>query len=245
MREARVLRAGDRYVTTVPSVDPVGGPDSRPDAAIVTHHAFSFGDHYDPDNTHLGPLTAVNEELVAAGQGYEPHRHSDVEIVTWVLEGALQHEDSAGHFGTIGPGEVQHLSAGGGVEHTERNASSTEPLHFIQMSLVPSAAQLRCDPLPASYQQVYVAGARGRLLSALRLRDGVEMSVAFLDAGDVIAVPSGGPRYVHVARGDIEIADLGEIGVLEVGDSVRVTGSGDLEIRAATRAEVLGWQLSS
>lgn len=238
MPEAQVVRSGDRFVTTVP----FAGPGDGPGAAILSRHAFSFGDHYDPDNIGFGPLTAVNEELVAPGQGFAAHRHSDVEIVTWVLDGALEHQDSVGNRGVIRPGEVQHLSAGRGVEHTERNASSTDPLRFIQMNLVPSQAQLHADPLPPAYQQRDVEGARGRLIPALRVRDGVELAVAFLDPGDVVTVPAGGLRHLHVVRGQV---DLAAIGVLDAGDSARVTSAGRIGVAARTRAEVLVWQLSS
>src|SRR3954452_10402437 len=97
-----------------------------PGEGVSTRHSFSYGAHYDPDNVGFGPLIAINTETLEAGGGYDAHRHADVEIVTWVLEGALHHEDSTGHSGTITSGVAQRLSAGPGVEHTERNASATD-----------------------------------------------------------------------------------------------------------------------
>ncbi len=119
MREIR--RADQRY---------------RTDAdGIVTFHSFSYGAHYDPDNVGFGPLIAINTEQLAPGKGYDEHHHADVEIVTWVLEGALQHADSTGQSGIVRPGTAQRLSAGTGVQHTEQNASADEPLVFVQMML--------------------------------------------------------------------------------------------------------------
>jgi redox-sensitive bicupin YhaK (pirin superfamily) len=119
---------------------------------VSTRHSFSYGAHYDPDNIGFGPLVAINTETLEPGGGYDSHRHADVEIVTWLLGGALEHEDSTGQRGTITPGIAQRLSAGTGVEHTERNASDTEELVFVQMMLVsdhegePSYLQVDVDP---------------------------------------------------------------------------------------------------
>src|SRR5689334_8008817 len=119
-----VRRAGERYR---------GG---EPAAGNETWHAFSFGAHYDPDNVGFGLLSACNEEHLAPGAGFAEHPHRDVEIVTWVVEGVLEHRDSAGHFGIVRPGQAQRLSAGSGVRHTENNAEEG-PLRFVQMWLHP------------------------------------------------------------------------------------------------------------
>ncbi|MFD0347379.1 pirin family protein [Kitasatospora aburaviensis] len=105
---ADLRRTAERYLST-------------PAEGIETRHAFSFAGHYDPRNTHFGALLACNEELLAPGAGFDEHRHRDTEILTWVLEGALAHRDSRGHSGVVRPGMLQHLSAGSGVTHTERN----------------------------------------------------------------------------------------------------------------------------
>ena len=102
---------------------------------VETWHSFSYGAHYDPDQIGFGPIMAINTEHVAPGRGYDVHDHADVEIVTWVLEGVLRHEDSTGQSGDIRPGTAQRLSAGTGVRHSERNASDTEPLVFVQTML--------------------------------------------------------------------------------------------------------------
>ena len=138
MREVR--RSADRFLT-------VGD-------GTVTRHSFSYGAHYDPANVRFGPLVAINVEHLAPGSGYPAHRHSDVEIITWVLEGVLRHEDSTGIAGDVGPGVLQRLSAGPGVQHTEVNASATDPLVFVQMMLAsdhdgdPEIEQRAVEPSP-------------------------------------------------------------------------------------------------
>ncbi|MGH1561353.1 pirin family protein [Mumia sp. DW29H23] len=226
-RDLEVVRSDARYET-------------RRDG-ITTRHSFSYGDHYDPDNLAFGPLRAVNEELLDPGAGYASHRHSDVEIVTWVLDGALAHEDSTGTRGVIRPGEVQHVSARAGVEHTERNASATEPLRFLQMMLVPSDAELADpDPGPPAYRQWDLQGARGYLLDVLRLRDGITLHAALLDAGDEVALPEDGDVHLQVTRGRVDAAGH----VLEAGDVLRARGTGPLTVRAVTSSEILAWHVS-
>lgn len=109
----------------------------RTDAeGITTFHSFSFGSHYDRDNVRLGPILALNEELVAPGAGYDPHRHEDVEIVTWVIDGELAHDDSAGGSGAVHAGQLRRVSAGAGFTHAERNGSDASRLRFVQLMLV-------------------------------------------------------------------------------------------------------------
>lgn len=119
-----VRRSGDRY------------PGGEPDTGIESFHAFSFGPHYDPDNLRFGSILACNEERLAPGAGFDEHPHSHTEIVTWVVPGRLTHRDSTGHESVVAPGDVQRLSAGGGVRHVERN-DGPDPLVFVQMWLAP------------------------------------------------------------------------------------------------------------
>ncbi|KHL18643.1 UNVERIFIED_CONTAM: hypothetical protein LK11_05890 [Mumia flava] len=213
---------------------------------ITTRHSFSYGDHYDPDNVAFGPLRAVNEELLAPGAGYDAHAHADVEIVTWVLDGALAHADSTGVDGTVRPGEVQHVSARTGIEHTERNASATEPLRFLQMMLAPSPDELASpDPGPPVYRQADLAGARGYLIDVLAVRPGVGLQAALLDAGDQVGLDEA-PGMVHlqVSRGSIDLGTPRRRRPhrLEVGDAVRAVDAAGLSVRAVTSAEVLIWR---
>ena len=120
---AEIRRAADRAVTTT--------------SWLKSRHSFSFGDRYDPENTHFGLLLVNNDDIVEPGTGFGTHPHRDMEIVTWVLRGELTHQDSTGNSGIIYPGLAQRMSAGSGILHSEMNDSATEPVHFVQMWVVP------------------------------------------------------------------------------------------------------------
>ncbi|MEU5953717.1 pirin family protein [Streptomyces sp. NPDC047525] len=216
-----VRRSGDRYR---------GG---EPGAGIETFHAFSFGPHYDPDNLRFGAVLACNEERLAPGAGFDEHPHSHTEIVTWVAQGELTHRDSAGHASVVGPGDVQHLSAAGGVRHVERN-DGEDPLVFVQMWLSP----LRPGGEP-SYEVVhgiadstpYAVPAAGALLHVRRL-----------GAGERTAIPDAPFAYVHVVRGEVRLG--GE--QLTAGDAARITAAQGLEAVATEEgaAEMLVWEMA-
>jgi redox-sensitive bicupin YhaK (pirin superfamily) len=211
-----VRRAAQRYVTDADDVR--------------TLHSFSYGVHYDPANVGFGALQAINEERVDAGGGYDAHRHADVEIVTWVLEGALHHEDTTGHAGTVRPGTAQRLSAGSGAEHAERNASATEPLRFVQTML-----RSRHEQAP-EYASVDVPDGPG-LHPAVGIHADAELLVARPDHGVALQVEPAPRALVHVTRGRVEVG--GE--VLGPGDELRAVGPGTLEV--AGRGEALVWRL--
>ena len=214
-----VQRSADRYVTKTDDV--------------TTLHSFSYGAHYDPDNIAFGPIIAINEESVQPGAGYDAHHHADVEIVTWVLDGALAHEDTTGHRGTIEPGIAQRLSAGTGVQHAERNASRTEPLRFIQMML---ASEHVDEP---NYGSVEVDLQPGVLTPTVPVHAPAELFVVRLDAGQTVSVPAAPRSLVHVTRGTIQVA--GES--LEAGDQARATGGSAYDLSASGPADALIWQL--
>ena len=213
-RELR--RAGQRYLT-------VGDGTS-------TRHSFSYGSHYDADNTGFGALVAINTETIAPGAGYDEHRHMDVEIVTWVLAGALAHRDSTGAGGEIRPGTAQRLSAGEGAAHAERNASATEPLVFVQMMLrsrheaAPEYASLEVPSGPGRHDAVAVhADAR---LEVVRPAPAVEVKVA-------------SRVLVHVTRGTVSV----DGGLLAEGDELRCHGPGG-RVRLEGEGEALVWHLA-
>lgn len=216
-----VWRAGERYH---------GGDAGR---GIDTRHAFSFGRFYDPDNVRFGPLTACNEERLAPGAGFAPHVHQDVEIVSWVIEGELTHEDSAGRITVVRPGDLQRMTAGSGIRHAERNAGR-EPLRFLQSWLLP----LRPGGQPG-HQVVrgiadgtpYALPCAGALLHVRRLAD-----------GERTAVPAAPRVYLHVVRGAVALD--GE--TLTEGDAARLSDAGELAVRADAEpgAELLIWELS-
>lgn len=213
-----VRRSDDRYR---------GGETA---AGIESFHALSFGPHYDPDNLRFGAILACNEERLAPGAGFDEHPHSHTEIVTWVVEGELTHRDSTGHASVVRRGDVQHLSAAGGVRHVERN-DGPAPLVFVQMWLAPRTPG--GDP---SYEVVrgiadstpYAVPGAGALLHVRRPA-----------AGERLGVPDAPCVYVHVVRGALDLA--GER--LGPGDSARITGERGLEAVAADAAELLVWEM--
>lgn len=195
-----------------------------------TLHSFSYGRHYDPENVAFGPLVAINEERIAPGAGYDDHRHSDAEIVTWVLEGELAHADSTGTDGLIRPGVAQRLSAGEGVTHAERNASDAESLRFVQMMLrstnegAPEYAQVRVPDGPGLHETVAVH-ADARLL------------VARPDAEHPLEIEVPHALLAHVTRGRVSVSGVD----LEPGDEVRTDQPTVVTITADEPAEVLLW----
>jgi len=227
-----IRRAGDRFHTRA------GWLDSK--------HSFSFGGHYAPDNTHHGQLLVLNDDRVAGGTGFETHPHRDMEIVTWVLDGELEHKDSEGNRGLIYPGLAQRMSAGRGIWHSEKNWSATDEVHFIQMWVLPDTEAI--DP---GYQQldindqlaggglVPIASGQGHDAAiSIQQRDAVLWG-GRLTAGERVEVPEAPFGHVFVARGG---AELESAGVLATGDAVRLTGVGGLSLAAgADGAEVLVW----
>jgi redox-sensitive bicupin YhaK (pirin superfamily) len=228
-----VRRAGERFATT--------------NDWLTSKHSFSFGPHYDPANVGFAVLVAHNEDVVAAGHGYGPHPHTDLEIVTWVLEGSLVHEDSHGNSGVVHPGLAQRMSAGRGVLHSERNDApgADGPTRFVQMWLRPDEPGL--DP---SYEQHDAGAANGLvpLVSGIPGLDapvgihtsGAALHVARLASGEAVGLPDARHLHVFVARG---MVDLQGAGRLAEGDAVRFTGEGGPSLTAVAAAEVLVWQL--
>lgn len=202
-----------------------------PDAGIETWHAFSFSGFYDPDNVRFGPLAACNEERLAPGAGFAAHPHRDVEIVTWVVEGELTHEDSTGHVEVVRPGDLQRLSAGEGVHHSERNEGAA-PLRFVQMWLTPSDSG--GEPFYEVTRDVPDAApyALGRAEAVLHVRR--------LAPGQRCALPGAQWLYVHVVRGVVQLTGttLGE------GDAARISDAEELDaIAAEGGAEMLLWEM--
>lgn len=237
---ATLIRSDERAVTTTDW--------------LVSRHGFSFGDHYDPDNTHHGTLLIFNDDTVTPGGGYDLHRHRNSEILTWVLEGVLSHRDSDGNEGSVPPGVVQRMSAGAGVEHSERNDAAT-PVHFIQMTLAPDDADTA-----ATYEHADVSADLARsvlvtLASGIPERpgaiglgtSGAALHVARPAPGQSVTLPQA--RYVHVfvTSGRAEMTGLDLSGadtdgpvVMEAGDSLRLTDPEAGEDAATTAVSVRG-----
>jgi redox-sensitive bicupin YhaK (pirin superfamily) len=211
-------------------------------------HTFSFADYYDPAHMGFRALRVINEDRVQPGRGFGVHSHENMEIVSYVLEGALQHRDSLGNGAVLRPGEVQRMSAGTGVTHSEFNASQSEIVHFLQIWILPE-----CRGLPPSYEQTaFPPELRRNELVLVASRDGQQGSVtvhqdvnlylARLDAGNRIALelpPSRG-AWLQVARGSLAVGDE----KLAAGDGAALTGEKRTPLTAAEDAEILVFDLA-
>lgn len=214
---------------------------------LDSHHSFSFGHHYDPANTHHGLLLVLNDDRVRAGQGFGMHPHRDMEIVTWVLSGRLEHRDSEGNYGLIYPGLAQRMSAGTGIRHSEFNPDPDVDVHFLQMwvppdtnGLAPGYEQKDVQELLATGELVAVASGTGHPGAIhINQREAV-LWVGHLAAGKVVGVPGAGHVHVYVARGT---GALGTDTLLEA-DAARLTdlADGELTFTAGQEgAEVVIW----
>jgi redox-sensitive bicupin YhaK (pirin superfamily) len=224
-----VRRGADRFVTVA---------EGR-----TTRHSFSFDRHYDPDNVALGALVCSNDDLLGPEAGYPLHPHRDLEIVTWVLQGALRHEDSTGHRGVVVPGRVQRLSAGSGVRHTEVN-DDPSPLRFVQMWVQPAASGT-----PPSYAQAdvdlgssWVPLAAGRGEAAVVIGNpGAALDGARPAAGEALILPEDPLLHLFVAGGSVEVEGVGPLGD---GDALRVRAGGGLRVTGTDgAATLLLWRL--
>lgn len=199
-------------------------------------HTFSFADYHDPAHMHFRALRVVNEDIVAPGTGFGMHGHRDMEILTWILSGTLRHEDSMGHRRDIGPGEVQVMSAGTGVMHSEVNPSRTEPVHLLQIWMLPERRNL-----PPRYDQQRVERSamqdRFALLAAPPGKGGivevfqdVRLNAAHLSAGATVELPlaAGRHAWVQVATGSLDCNGT----ALAQGDAVGATNEPLLRFRA-------------
>jgi redox-sensitive bicupin YhaK (pirin superfamily) len=214
---------------------------------LDTRHTFSFGEYFDPDHHQFRALRVLNEDRVRPGQGFGTHGHRDMEILTWVLEGGLAHKDSLGSAGVIRPGEAQSMSAGTGIQHSEFNASATEPVHFLQIWVIPDR-----KGLAPRYQQVaFEDGALRNRFGLIASRDGrdgsVQLSqdvsafVARLDAGTSLghAFAAGRGGWLHVARGAVKARGL-ELGQ---GDGLALEDEAGLDVTALESSEILLFDL--
>ena len=215
---------------------------------LDSYHTFSFADYYDRDYMNFRSLRVINEDVVSPGKGFGTHGHKDMEIITYVLEGALEHKDSLGTGAAIKPGEVQRMSAGTGIQHSEFNHSQTEPVHLLQIWLLPDT-----NDLQPSYEQreFPVAERRGqlRLVAARDARDGavkvhqdVDLYAAVLDKNSRVShtLQPNRHAWVQVARGAVLLNGLS----LGKGDGAAVSDEAELTIEAAEDAEFLLFDLA-
>jgi redox-sensitive bicupin YhaK (pirin superfamily) len=207
-------------------------------------HSFSFGAHRDPTNVNHGLLIVSNDDVVAPASGFGAHGHRDMEIVTWVLEGTLEHRDSEGNHAMIRPGLAQRMSAGSGIRHSEQNPSRDEPVRLVQMWVVPDTRGIR-----PGYQEVDVvdALAAGGLVkiaggaddAAIHIHQSdAAMYVARLAPGGSVALPDARHLHVFVAVGSVE---LDGAGALREGDAARGRDAGERTLSANAPSEVIVW----
>jgi len=215
---------------------------------LDSRHTFSFGEYHDPAHMGFGALRVINDDRVAPGKGFATHGHRDMEIVTYVLEGALEHKDSLGTGSVIRPGEVQIMSAGTGIKHSEFNHSPVEPVHLLQIWIVPDR-----NGLPPRYDQrafdpAELAGKLRRVVSpdgddgAIVIHQDASMHAARLGAADVVehALAPGRRAWLQVARGAVT-ANGARLGP---GDGAAVTGERTITVRANEAAEILLFDLA-
>jgi redox-sensitive bicupin YhaK (pirin superfamily) len=232
-----IRRSADRDATKISWLD--------------SKNSFSFGGHYDPANTHHGVLLVNNDDVVRPGAGFETHPHRDMEIVTWVMQGSLVHQDSTGHSGVIYPGLAQRMSAGTGILHSEKNdawrvqggASHSDPVHFVQMWVVPDE-----DGITPGYEQLEIenellAGGLVPVASGMEQHAGAAairiknqdaaLHAARLQPGQSVQLPEAPYLHLFVPQGSVSLEEAGD---LATGDAVRFTATGGQRVTAVDAA---------
>lgn len=214
---------------------------------LKSFHSFSFADYFDPRHVGFGPLRVINEDRIAPGTGFGTHGHRDMEIISYVLEGALAHQDSMGNGSTMVPGDVQRMSAGRGVRHSEYNHDKARTTHFLQVWIEPDVTGIE----PSYEQKHFDAAAKRGRLRLIASPDGAEGSVtvhqdarvyaALVDGAEraVHSLAPGRSAYVHVARGALAV--IGRR--LAAGDAMKVSGETQIVLDKGEAAEVLLFDL--
>ena len=240
-----VRRAADRYATRIDWLD--------------SKHSFSFGRHHDPANTHHGLLLVNNDDIVTPGAGFETHPHRDMEIVTWVMQGSLVHQDSTGHSGVIYPGLAQLMSAVTGILHSEKNDSwrlqgtpHDDPVHFVQMWVVPDE-----ERITPGYEQLEIGDELMRSglhpvasgmeqyadETAIRIKNRyAALLVARMSPGESVQLPDAPFVHLFVPRGAVTLEGAPDGGMLAAGDAARITMGGQ-RVTAREPAEILVWEM--
>jgi hypothetical protein len=238
-----VRRSGERFATDL------GWLDSK--------HSFSFGGHHDRGNTHHGVLLVNNDDTVTPGTGFETHPHQDMEIVTWVLQGSLVHQDSTGHSGVIYPGLAQRMSAGRGILHSEKNDSwrlagpqHGEPVHFVQMWVLPDEGGITPGYEQLEIEGELLTGGLVPVASGMPQHDGAAairiknryaaLYAARLAPGQTVQLPAAPYVHLFVPRGAVTLEGAG---ALDAGDAVRFTATGGQGVTATAASEILVWEM--
>jgi redox-sensitive bicupin YhaK (pirin superfamily) len=217
-------------------------------AWLDSRHSFSFGDYYDPANESFGALRVINEDWIKGGAGFQPHSHRDMEIVTYLLDGAIAHQDSSGGGGTIRPGEIQRMSAGSGITHSEFNPSASQTCHLLQIWITPSRRGIR-----PSYEQKAIhpdsvhnhfarIAAPDPRENEVRLVQDAEIWSAKLDAGveAIHLLAKGRKAWLQLAKGEVGVGEA----TLKAGDAAAVTDLDQIAVRSNAPSEVLIFDLA-
>lgn len=231
-----IRRSKERFQTEIPWLE--------------SRHSFSFSHHYDPKNTHHGLLLVNNDDVVRPGAGFQTHPHQDMEIVTWVLDGELEHKDTLGNAGIIYPGLAQRMSAGRGIWHSEMNPSGDKEVHLVQMWVFPDTEAI--DP---SYEQldinreldrgglVPIASGKGHQAAIQIRQKGAVLWGGRLKPGESVRIPDAPSLHLFVPKGAVTLEGAGR---LEKGDAARLTAAGTPVLTAdpVSGAEVLVWEMN-
>jgi redox-sensitive bicupin YhaK (pirin superfamily) len=215
---------------------------------LDSRHTFSFGHYYDPRHMGIGALRVINDDRVAPGGGFDTHSHQDMEIISYVLEGAMEHQDSIGTGSVIRPGDVQRMTAGTGIAHSEFNHSRTEPVHFLQIWIVPERKGLapgyeqKTFPLEERHGKARLVASRDGRDGSLTVHQDIDLYTSVLEAGDEVAIALRPERsaWVQVARGAVTLNGTG----LKEGDGAAVFDTATLTLTSDTGGEVLVFDLA-
>jgi len=214
---------------------------------LSSYHSFSFAGYHDPEHVQFGPLRVINEDRVVPGAGFGTHGHRDMEILSYVLEGELAHKDSTGTSSTIRPGDVQRMSAGTGVMHSEFNASQERPVHFLQIWILPDRLGIAPGYEERRFEaaekrgQLRLIASPDRAEGSVRIQQDARVYAGLLDGAERAHLDVGAGRriYVHVARGQLAANDV----KLGAGDALKLTDTPRVELRDGRDAEVLVFDL--
>jgi len=214
---------------------------------LQSRHTFSFADYFDPEHVEFGPLRVINEDRVAPGAGFGTHSHRDMEIISYVLAGELAHKDSMGNGSTIRPGDVQRMSAGRGVQHSEFNPSSSVPVHFLQIWIQPDERAIapsyeeQAFPVEAKRGRLRLIASPDRAQGSVLIHQDARVYAGLFDGGEsaTLSVDYGRRVYVHVARGKVVANDI----ELDSGDALKLTDVTSLSLQEGKGAEVLVFDL--
>ncbi len=215
---------------------------------LVSRHTFSFADYYDPREMGFGTLRVINDDRVAPGQGFGTHPHRDMEIISYVLDGALEHRDSMGTGSVIRPGDVQRMSAGTGVTHSEYNPAPDTPVHFLQIWIEPAVRGVKPGYAQKNFPE---AEKRGRLRlvaspdgadGSISINQDARVYAALIDGAEKAThvLPAGRRAYVHIARGEVDLNGQ----KLGPGDGAKIVAEADLRFTNGKGAEVLVFDMA-